>query len=140
VSVINGTFIPQPSRYMVDSREIRLENGEGMEIKYYLPQGAGMVYSWTSDQRLFYEFHAEPDTKPSGASEDYYESYDKDDRVGKTESYGTFTAPSSGIHGWFWENQSGAPATIKLFTAGFYESIIEYKNGGKRMILPAEPK
>jgi len=140
VSVIKGVFVPQPIGYKVDSREIKLESGEGMEIKYYLPQGAGMVYSWTSNEKLFYEFHAEPDTKPAGASEDYYESYEKDDQVGKTESHGTFTAPSSGIHGWFWENQSGAPATIKLFTAGFYESIIEYRDGGKKMILPSEPK
>lgn len=140
VSVVKGVFVPQPIGYKVDSREIKLESGEGMEIKYYLPQGAGMVYSWTSNETLFYEFHAEPDTKPAGASEDYYESYEKDDQVGKTESHGTFTAPSSGIHGWFWENQSGAPATIKLFTAGFYESIIEYRDGGKKMILPSEPK
>jgi len=140
VSVIKGVFVPQPSRYRVDSREIKLESGEGMEIKYYLPQGAGMVYSWTSNEKLFYEFHAEPDTKPTGASEDYYESYDKDDQVGKTESHGSFTAPSSGIHGWFWENQTGAPVTIKLVTAGFYESIIEYRDGGKKMMLPAEPK
>jgi len=140
VSVIKGVFVPQPSGYKVDSREIKLESGEGMEIKYYLPQGAGMVYSWTSNEKLFSEFHAEPDTKPAGASEDYYESYEKDDQAGKTESHGTFTAPSSGIHGWFWENQSGAPATIKLFTAGFYESIIEYRDGGKKMILPAEPQ
>lgn len=140
VSVINGVFVPQSGGYKVDSREIKLESGEGMEIKYYLPQGAGMVYSWTANGKVFYEFHAEPDTKPTGASEGYYESYEKDDQVGKTESHGTFTAPSSGIHGWFWENQTGAPVTIKLVTAGFYESIIEYKDGGKNMIIPAEPK
>jgi hypothetical protein len=140
VSVIKGVFVPQPIGYKVDSREIKLESGEGMEIKYYLPQGAGMVYSWTSNEKLFYEFHAEPDAKPAGASEDYYESYEKDDQVGKTESYGTFTAPSSGIHGWFWENQTGAPATIKLVTAGFYESIIEYRDGGKKVILPSDPE
>jgi hypothetical protein len=140
VTVIQNAFHAQPAGYKVDSREIQLAGGEGMELKYYLAQGAGMVYSWTSNETLFFEFHAEPDTKPAGAADDYYETYEKDDQVGAKQGHGTFIAPSSGIHGWYWENQSGAPATIKLVTAGFYESILEFQGGGKRMIIPADPK
>ena len=82
----------QPESYKVDSRELKLGIGEGMEIKYHMPKGSGMVYSWKATGNVLFEFHGEPDVKPVGASEDYYESYEKDD-VGKKESHGMFTAP-----------------------------------------------
>ena len=66
-----------------------------MEIKYHMAGGAGMIYSWTANGVVPYEFHGEPDLKPKGASEDYFESYEKDE-AGKKESHGTFTAPSTG--------------------------------------------
>jgi hypothetical protein len=139
---IKGTFISQPARYKIDSREIKLESGDGVEIKYHMEKGAGMVYSWTATPKelIFYEFHAEPDVKPAGAPEDYYESYEKDDQVGKSESHGTFIAPDTGIHGWFWENQTGVPVTIKLVTAGFYDYIMDYTGGTKKTVMPADPK
>ncbi len=66
----------------------------------------------TSSARLSYEFHGEPNVKPRGAEgTDYYESYDIDD-TGKDQSNGVFVAPSTGIHGWFWENKSGAPVKL----------------------------
>jgi hypothetical protein len=139
---ITGSFIAQPQGYKIDSREIKLESGQGVEIKYHMEQGAGMVYSWTATPKelLFYEFHAEPDVKPAGAGEDYYESYEKDDQVGKSQSSGTFIAPNTGIHGWFWENQTGVPVTVKLVTAGFYDYIMDYTGGMKKVVMPADPK
>ena len=47
--IIKGVFTAQPSRYKIDSRELRLAPGEGIEIKYHLQKGAGMVYSWTAN-------------------------------------------------------------------------------------------
>jgi hypothetical protein len=140
--VVKGAFIAQPNRYKIDSREIKLASGDGIEIKYHMQKGAGMVYSWTAtpSELLFYEFHAELDTKPAGAPADYYESYDKDDQVGKAQSNGTFIAPSTGIHGWFWENQTGVDVTLKLVTAGFYDYIWENKDDVKTRLQPAEPK
>lgn len=140
--VMKGAFIAQPSRYKIDSREIKLESGAGIEIKYHMEKGAGMVYSWTATPKelLFFEFHAEPDTKPAGAPADYYESYEKDDQVGKSESHGTFIAPSTGIHGWFWENQTGVPVTVKLVTAGFYDQVVRYDNGARVPMQPMDPK
>ena len=63
-------------------------------IKYHMQKGAGMVYSWSANRTVLYELHGEPDVKPAGAGDDYYESYEKDD-AGKKESHGTFTAPST---------------------------------------------
>lgn len=139
---IKGVFVAQPKRYKIDSREIKLESGEGIEIKYHMEKGAGMVYSWTvsPSEKVFYEFHGEPDAKPAGAPEDYFESYEKDDQVGKDQSNGTFTAPSTGIHGWFWENQTGVPVTIKLVTAGYYDYILRNQDDVKTPLQPSDPK
>jgi hypothetical protein len=138
--VIKGVFLAQPKRYRIDARELKLESGEGIEIKYHLQEKAGMVYSWTANGKVFYEFHGEPDTKPAGAPEDYFESYEKDDQAGKDQAHGSFTAPSTGIHGWFWENETGGPVTIKLVTAGFYDFILQNKDDVKTRLQPQEPK
>lgn len=138
--VIRGTFVAQPNRYKVDSRELKLDPGEGIEIKYHMQKGAGMVYSWTANGNVLYELHGEPDVKPAGAGEDYFESYDKDDAAGKKESHGTFTAPSTGIQGWFWDNESRGPVTLKLVTAGFYDYILQNKDDVKTQLQPTDPK
>jgi hypothetical protein len=138
--MVKGTFVAQPDRYKIDSRELKLGPGEGLEIKYHMQKGAGMVYSWTASAKVLYEFHGEPDVKPAGSPEDYFESYEKDDAVGKNQSNGTFTSPSSGIQGWFWDNESGAPVTVKLFTAGFYDYILQNKDDVKTRLQPTELK
>jgi hypothetical protein len=138
--IIKGTFVAQTNGYKIDSRELKLEPGEGMEIKYHMQKGAGMVYSWSANRSVQYELHGEPDVKPAGAGEDYFESYDKDDAAGKKESHGTFTSPSTGIQGWFWDNESSGPVTIKLVTAGFYDYILQNKDDVKMRLQPADPK
>src|SRR5438105_584974 len=136
---VTGAFIEQPNRYKVDSREIKLAPGEGMEIKYHMPKGGGLIYSWTANGKVLFDFHGEPDQKPAGAGEDYYESYNND-QIGKDQSHGTFIAPSTGIHGWFWENQSLQPVTIKLVSAGFYDYITQNLNDVKTRLQPTDPK
>ena len=104
-----------------------------------MQKGAGMVYSWSANRTVQYELHGEPDVKPANAGDDYYESYEKDD-AGKKESHGTFTSPSTGIQGWFWDNESDGPVTIKLATAGFYDYILQNKDDVKTRLQPSEPK
>jgi len=137
---VKGTFIGQPKRYRIDSREIKLAPGEGMEIKYNMKKGAGLIYSWTASEPLLFEFHGEPNVKPAGKEgTDYYETYELDDKVGKNEFHGTFIAPSAGIHGWFWENKSGKEVTLKLLTAGFYDWIFQNRNDKETALKTMEP-
>lgn len=138
--VINGVFVAQPNGYKIDSRELHLNPGEGMEIKYHMQSGAGMVYSWTANTKIQYEFHGEPDVKPAGAPADYFESYQKDDKVGIVQSHGAFTAPSTGIEGWFWDNESPEQVTVKLVTAGFYDYILQNKDDVKTRLQPSDPR
>ena len=78
---VRGAFIAQPNKFQVDSREITLAPNEGMEIKYNMKRGAGLVYSWSASGILTFEFHGDPDVKPAGREgTDYFESYELDDK------------------------------------------------------------
>jgi len=136
---VKDTFIAQPARFQFDSRDITLASGEGMEIKYDMKRGAGLVYSWTADAPLKFEFHGEPNVKPQGKEgTDYYESYELDDKRGRDHGYGTFVAPSTGIHGWFWENTSGKPVKLKLASSGFFDWIMQNRKNKHTALKPQD--
>src|SRR5262245_41250171 len=42
----NATVTNQTTGYKVDSEELLLVPGQGVEIKYHMAKGATMVYSW----------------------------------------------------------------------------------------------
>ncbi len=131
--------IQQRERLRFDSRAMTLAPGEGMEIKYDMKKGAGLTYSWSADGTLLYEFHGEPDVKPEGKQgTDYYESYELNDRTGSDRANGTFIAPSTGIHGWFWENRTGKPVTLKLVSAGFYDWIMQNRKNKHTALKPMD--
>jgi len=139
--VMRGAFIGQPKGYRTDSREYTLRPKEGMEVKYNMKKGAGLIYSWKASGKLMFEFHGEPNLKPEGKQgTDYYETYELDDQVGKDQSNGTFVAPSTGIHGWFWENKSENPVTLKLMSAGFYDWILQNRDDKQAALKPMDPE
>ena len=129
-----GVYQPEAKIYKVDSEDFVLRPGEGMEMKYHMQKGAVMVYGWKANGKLSYEFHGEPDQKPN---KDYFESYELDNKVGKDASYGSFTAPSTGIHGWFWENKSDKEIQFHLTVAGFFDSA-KMSAGGPPENMPVE--
>ena len=119
VAAPTGIYTAQSGIFKTDSEDLSLMAGEGVEIKYHMQKGAGMLYSWKATAPVAFEFHGEPDNKPN---KDYFESYELNDKVGADHSYGSFIAPSTGIHGWFWENKGKKEVQIHLVTAGFYDS------------------
>ena len=124
--VQTGVYTAQARIYKVDSEDFQLRPGEGVEMKYHMEKGAGMVYAWKADGKLAFEFHGEPDQKPN---KDYFESYELDDKTGKDASYGSFTAPSTGIHGWFWQNKGDKDVKFHLTVAGFFDSAKMFAGG-----------
>jgi len=114
-----GIYTAQPGVFKTDSEDLSLMPGEGVEIKYHMQKGAGMLYSWKATGPVAFEFHGEPDNKPN---KDYFESYELNNQAGSDHSNGSFTAPSTGIHGWFWENKGKKEVQIHLVTAGFYDN------------------
>jgi len=112
----------QAAPFKRHSMEIKLAPKEGMELKYRLDKGASMLYSWTSTGDLHWELHSQPDGAPQG----YAEFFDTNDG---NKSTGVYNAPFTGIHGWWWENQSDREMTIALTTAGFYTETHEFRRG-----------
>lgn len=122
--VAQADFAAYGAPYRVDAAEFVLEPYDYLEYKYHLAQGAGMVFSWTADAPLTHDFHGEPDGDSNNVR-----SYDKSR---KSAANGSFTAPMTGIHGWFWENPGNKPVTIKLTTSGFYGYAMEFKSDKTR--------
>lgn len=111
---------PETSDFKVDNVKFVLGPFESVEYKYRLNQGGSMVYAWKATGELIYDFHSEPD----GAPEGYAESFDQ---ARASELRGTYRAPFTGIHGWFWENRTQADVTITLTSAGFYSGALEFR-------------
>lgn len=132
-----GIYTAQPAGYKTDSEDLALGPGEGVEIKYHMQKGAGMVYAWKATGNVQFEFHGEPDQKPKP---DYFESYQLDDKAGQDHAYGAFTAPTTGIHGWFWQNKSHGEVMIHLTTAGFYDSAKMFAGGPGEELTIEDPK
>jgi hypothetical protein len=129
-----GVYTAQTKIYKVDSEDFQLPPGGGVEMKYHLQKGATIVYGWKANGKLQFEFHGEPDQKPN---KDYYESYELDNKIGKESEYGSFTAPSTGIHGWFWQNKTKKDVMFHLNVSGFFDRAQMYVDG-KPEDMPVE--
>lgn len=104
--------------YRVDQAELSLYPAEWVEYFYRLEEGDTMLFTWNASGPVEYNFHAAPDGAPAG----YAESFDA---RALPDGHGTYTAPFTGIHGWYWENTGTEEITITLHTAGFYTNAHE---------------
>jgi hypothetical protein len=100
-----------------DSVKIVVPPKKGLEYKFAMQKGAVLEYSWLTDgASIYFDFHGEP----KGATDGYFKSYLD---IMDSESKGILTAPFEGVHGWYWENETGNPVTIQLRTRGNYEVL-----------------
>ena len=106
--------------YKVDAEVFKLRPSEGFEYKYRIEKGGGLVYAWSATRPVKYEFHGEPDGAGLGVAVSY-------EKAAGARASGSFTAPSSGIHGWYWENPSDEEMTITLTSSGFYSWADEFR-------------
>jgi hypothetical protein len=121
---VRGPAAVYPGSFKTDSTEFVLGPYEFVEYKYHLEQGASMLYSWKATVPVIHEFHGDRD-----GTIDEPVSYDKRDTRGES---GSFAAPFSGIHGWYWENPGAESVTISVASAGFYTSAIEFRSDNTR--------
>lgn len=116
-------FEEQLAPHKTDYVEFVLGPFESVEYKYLLDMDASMIFSWIADGELYYDMHAEP----AGLGEEYAESFEQ----GSGESrMGSFHAPFTGIHGWFWENRGSSTITVKLYASGFFINSTVFRDGG----------
>jgi len=114
-------LIAHGASYRTDSRSFELEPGGFVEYKYRLEAGRGMVYSWTASNWVRSEMHSERDGAPAGTAE-FFEVAER-----TLFRHGSYVAPFSGIHGWYWLNEGTEPVTVTLHTAGFFSESIEFR-------------
>lgn len=94
--------------------EVIVPAGQGIEYKFQMKQFDKMAYEWITDgSSLHFDLHGEPQGDSSG----YFESYALAD---SDAMKGSFTAPFTGSHGWYWKNSTPSPVAIQLIVNGQY--------------------
>ena len=121
-----GIITIQNTLYKVDSEDIGLRPNQAIEMKYHMQKGAAFVYTWKADAKIQFEFHGEPDQKPRP---DYFESYMLDNKTGQDHAYGSFIAPSTGLHGWYMQNKTDKDVRLRLTVTGFFDSSKMFAGG-----------
>ena len=59
--------------------------------------------------------------EPPNAGDEEFTSYWEERQLSSAQ--GSFTAPFTGKHGWYWRNKGETPVTVKLRTSGFYQDL-----------------
>jgi hypothetical protein len=132
LTVARGVNGAQPDAYKVDTVEIRLRPGKSVEYKYHVQDSGGFVYAWKADGNVIYDFHGQPDGKPAEDSR----SYDKRDRGAETDrANGAFTAPFTGVHGWYFENAGEKEIVVTLTAAGFFDRAEQFMDKGGHFVF-----
>jgi hypothetical protein len=114
-------FVAQEGLFKTDSMEFTLAPKEGMEYKYRLTKGAGLLFSWVATAPVHVELHSEPEAGPKG----YAETFDKHDS--RESGHGNYVAPFAGIHGWYWENRTDRDVVVRIVSAGHYSESLEFR-------------
>ena len=97
--------------------EITVPANKGIEYKLQMGQYDKVTYEWMTDgSSLYFDLHGEPDGDTTG----YFESY----AIATLDTMkGSFTAPFSGSHGWYWKNTSNNAVAIQLILNGRFQII-----------------
>lgn len=117
-----GSFMhAHPRKHRSVKIEINVKPREELEYKAHLAAGEPMLYSWTTQGAgsVYHEFHGEP--TEGEWPKDYFRSYEIVESSGAAN--GSFVAPFTGMHGWYWRNLSDAPLTIVLEVNGYFTKL-----------------
>ncbi|MDO8862059.1 hypothetical protein Q6D67_10120 [Haliea sp. E1-2-M8] len=97
--------------------EITVPAGKGIEYKFHMNQYDKLSYEWMTDgDPLYFDLHGEPEGDTTG----YFESY----AIATLDSMkGSFTAPFSGSHGWYWNNTSDEAVAVQIIVNGQFQII-----------------
>ena len=120
-----GALSQEAGHYNKDEIFFLLAPFESIEYKYHLAAGQSMVFSWETESEVVFDFHSEEE----GSDPEEAVTFD----IGKAIArHGTYVAPFSGIHGWFWENRGTSEVEVRLRTTGFYTAATTYSASGEQ--------
>ena len=93
---------------------------EEFEYKAVLAKGEPLLYSWAVEGGpVYFEFHGDP--TEGEWPKDFYRSYQI--KESSSAEQGSFVAPFTGNHGWYFKNLSSEPAVITLEASGYYSKL-----------------
>lgn len=115
---------PEAEEGVSDSWEYELGPYEAVEFKYTIPVGARMAFRWEGSDTLNYDMHSHPFEGGVEATESF--SVDEAQVM-----QGVYIAPFTGIHGWYWQNRSMQPVTLKLETSGGMTNSTIFASSGE---------
>lgn len=97
---------------------------KSVEFKYTLGQGSAMLFDWHSTGELYYYMHAHPFKGGTKLTEAYSEG-------DGTQQRGSYVAPFSGIHGWYWQNRSPDTVILTLDATGAFTTSTTFDETGE---------
>lgn len=117
--VLDGTnYLSHQEIFKTETIEIIIPGDGEVEYKAIMDKGETLLYSWSANGDLYFDFHAhEVDGNP-----DFWTRYLESE--GREDS-GSIVAPYTGQHGWYWLNLMEEDITIQLKVAGYYDEIVE---------------
>jgi hypothetical protein len=130
-----GVAVPAGAKFVSDHWQYELLPYDSIEMKYKLAQGQPMVFSWHAPVPLHYDMHSVPDQGGNDATE----SFAITDAASQTAVY---VAPFTGIHGWFWQNQTLNPVTVSIDATGAFAGAVTFDQAGEHprtLEPPARP-
>lgn len=97
-----------------DTLLVTVPANKGIEFKFIMQKHQSMAYEWMSNRgALYFDLHGEPEGDTSG----YFLSYAE----ATTDTMkGSFVAPFTGSHGWYWKNTENQDIQIQLMVQGNY--------------------
>jgi len=122
IPLTEHTFSEGSVPYRTGTYEIPLYPYEALEYKLGMKEGDTVVYEWTVSMNdpdlLEVEFHGH--TERTGNEPGLLMFY-KIHNEGQES--GVLTAPFSGIHGWYLNNQTDEDIVVHLAVSGFYTEL-----------------
>jgi hypothetical protein len=110
------------------------EHRDELEYKVRMEKGATYVYSWEvvgidNPQYFYSDFHGHTSQNGSAMTVGEYRK-----AQGSTDN-GRLIAPFTGVHGWYFQNQSTRPVIVRLRLAGFYTLVPPGEEGNEASLL-----
>jgi len=130
-----GIAIPAGAKFVSDHWEYELLPYDSIEMKYKLAKGDPMIFSWHAPKGMHYDMHSVPDEGGNPATESFAIS----DAPSQTA---VFVAPFTGIHGWFWQNQTLENQTVSIDATGSFVGAVIFDQAGEhpRDLSPPTPR
>jgi hypothetical protein len=127
--------IPAGAKFVSDHWEYELLPYDSIEMKYKLAQGQPMIFAWHAPVPVHYDMHSVPDQGGNPATESFAIS----DAPSQT---GVYVAPFTGIHGWFWQNQTLNNVTVTIDATGAFAGAVIFDQAGEhaRQLNGSQPK